>query len=60
MARGTTLMMAGPTPTSFASGRKSQSISPARCFITDLRHADLRGVNFEDASLGGADFRARI
>nr|WP_249153801.1 pentapeptide repeat-containing protein [Bradyrhizobium diazoefficiens] len=53
-------MMAVPTPTSFASGRKSQSISPARCFITDLRHADLRGVNFEDASLGGADFRARI
>ncbi|MGC2779943.1 MAG: pentapeptide repeat-containing protein [Bradyrhizobium sp.] len=28
-----------------------------RCFITDLRDADLRGVNFENASLGGADFR---
>jgi uncharacterized protein YjbI with pentapeptide repeats len=28
-----------------------------RCFITDLRYADLRGVNFQDASLGGADFR---
>ncbi|MBB4375656.1 Pentapeptide repeat-containing protein [Bradyrhizobium sp. Rc3b] len=28
-----------------------------RCFITDLRNADLRGVNFENASLGGADFR---
>jgi uncharacterized protein YjbI with pentapeptide repeats len=29
-----------------------------RCFITDLRHADLRGVDFENAALGGADFRA--
>ncbi|MFB6420043.1 MULTISPECIES: pentapeptide repeat-containing protein [Bradyrhizobium] len=28
-----------------------------RCFITDLRYADLRGVNFENASLGGVDFR---
>ena len=28
-----------------------------RCFITDLRYADLRGVNFENAALGGADFR---
>ena len=28
-----------------------------RCFITDLRDADLRGVDFENAALGGADFR---
>jgi uncharacterized protein YjbI with pentapeptide repeats len=27
------------------------------CFITDLRHADLRGVDFGGASLAGADFR---